>query len=53
MNIFYVLFLLIPILGFLGVYLTTGNLTYAIILLLIIDVIFTFLFVTRKRKNNR
>ncbi|MFC3419416.1 hypothetical protein ACFOLA_08025 [Salinicoccus hispanicus] len=50
MNIFFLLFLIMPILGFISVYLITGSLINAIVALFIIDVIFTTLFIIRRRR---
>ncbi|WP_411843188.1 hypothetical protein [Salinicoccus sp. HZC-1] len=53
MNIFFILFLALPILSFIGVFLLTDSLIYAIITLLIIDLVFTVLFVKRQKDKKR
>lgn len=50
MNMFFILFLALPILSFIAVFLLTDSLIYAIIALLIIDLIFTTLFIKRRKR---
>lgn len=51
MNFFFILFVVLPILSFIGVFLLTDSLVYGIITLLVIDGIFTILFVKKQKRT--
>lgn len=55
MNFFFISFLILPILSFIGVLLLTDSLLYAIIALIIVDIVFTVLFMKRQKslQNSR
>ncbi len=50
MNLFFILFLILPILSFIGVFLLTDSLIFGVIAVIIIDLIFTVLFVRRQQE---
>jgi len=51
MNMFFLLFLVLPVLTFITVLLVTDSLVSAIIALLVTDLIFTVLFVKNKKQT--
>lgn len=55
MNLFFISFLILPILSFIGVLLLTDSLLYAIIALIIVDIVFMVLFMKRQKslQNSR
>ncbi|WP_017547572.1 hypothetical protein [Salinicoccus carnicancri] len=50
MNMFFISFLVLPVLAFITLLLLTDSLVYAIIALLITDLVFTILFIKNKKQ---